>query len=146
MTGCPSSDEHFFKSSKKLILDQVNYDPAERKGTCTLNSRNSTFIMVWSIQDFPMETPSMPGSPYPIKFTFTIFKHNDTSGISTDRSLKSVSGEFIFEINSGTLPIYNVLGIPNGKYYTLTRNNYCQHTTPILFSLSENCMKILIGI
>ncbi len=143
MTGCSSSNNHFFKS-KKLCFDKINFNSCERKGTCELKTKHMNYTMIWVIQEYPMEVPGMPGAPFPLKLSYTIFQHRDTSGCGNDVSFKSVSGEFVFEINSGTLPDFNQIGIPHGKYYTIAKNNYCQHMTPLLFCLSNEHMKILV--
>ena len=77
----------------------------------------------------------MPGSPYPIKFTFTI---GLKSGIHQDHALNSISGQFIYTVNSGTFPNFSPLGIRYGEYFATGTNNKTGQIIKVLFKINEN--------
>jgi hypothetical protein len=131
-----------FKKARTFDIEKINFDQAERRGTCELTYKCYVYEMIWTIRAYPTELPSMPGAPYPLKVNYTIFKRNNNK--CKDDSNESMSAEFIFELNSGTLPQYNALGLPNGFYFSLARNNYCNKALSVLFKLTEDYMEVCV--
>lgn len=124
-----------FDETEICTIDKINYNHDSHIGTCKLISNTNTYVMSWEIIDFPMESSGMPGSPYPIKVSYNIgYKSNGTN----DDSLQSLSGQFIYEINSGTFPNLSLIGIRYGQYYTCSSNNKNGQINNILFNISEN--------
>jgi hypothetical protein len=74
-----------FKRSKTFDIEDVNFDVATQRGTCKLVSKHYEYVLIWSITTYPPETPSMPGAPYPLLVSYTIFDGKD----KFDKSLKS---------------------------------------------------------
>lgn len=133
----------FNSSSKKtryFDIEDVNFEPIPNLGTCLLKSKHKNYLMVWNYVNYPVEVPSMPGAPYPVLFNFTISDKCNKKG----KALESMSGRFIFEINSGTLPKLSPLGIPYGEYKSLARNNMFDDNYKVCFSLQEDCMEVAI--
>jgi hypothetical protein len=95
--------------------------------------------MVWALRNYPNENP-MPGSPYPVLLTYTIF---DNAKYEL-KSLESMSGELVFEESSGVPPNYNQLGLPLGKYCGLARDNNCDKAYKLKFSLEDDCLEVAI--
>lgn len=132
-----------FKRSKTFTVNNINFDTVENKGTAHLTAGYHHYILVWSIRTYPMEMPGAPGSPYPIIFSYTIF---DKNNYYDEKSHRSIRGEFIFEVNSGTLPNNSALGIPYGVYTSLARNNnYHRRDIHTEFILSENSSTIIFS-
>ncbi len=121
-----------------LKIEKVNFDVSNMTGTCRLTSSNKLFMMVWNIEKYPSFTSGMPGSPYPITFSYTIFDNSDKI------TFNSISGKFIFKLASGTLPNNCPLGIPYNTYKSLGRNNKYNEKNYIKFSLKEDKMEIHI--
>lgn len=132
-----------FRKTRYFDIENINYDPLLRNGTCHIVCGNNTYVMIWNIRNYPVEAPEMPGAPYPVKFTYTIFDKDNKK--CEDKSYRSLTGEFVYEIASGTLPVYNQLGLPYGVYFSLARNNYCHNSVCVEFSLFENEMEIIIS-
>ena len=124
--------------TKVFSIENVNFDVSQQKGTCQLVSKKYNYVLCWSIENYPVERAGMPGSPYPVIFNYTIFKKGQNG-------LKSLSGKFIYEINSGTLPEYNSLGVLNGKYNSIARNDKHEGSVYIQFSLSNTEMELHIS-
>lgn len=132
--------KHYSIKTGTYYVDKVNL--VGSSGTCTLvSSYEYNLIMVWSIENYPMETAGMPGAPFPVLFKYTIFSHGNKPN---DNNLRSISGEIVFEVNSGTLPNNNSLGVPFGTYYSLGRNTKRDRVNHIVFSLNETNMKVTI--
>jgi hypothetical protein len=125
-------------TKKYFDIKEVNFDITIQKGTCVLesNKNNCKFRMIWSIQNYPTELPSMPGAPYSVQVNFTIFDDNNI--------VNSMSGLIIYKINTGTLPTYSDLGIPFGKYCSVAFNNKYGDTEVIKFNLNQNYMIVCI--
>lgn len=131
-----------FRKTRYFEVDNVNYDPVLKMGTCLLSSKHHKYIMCWTVRNYPPELPSMPGAPYPILCSYTIFEKEKNQGYH--RGLDSMSGEFVFELNSGTLPNFNLLGLPSGEFRSMGRDNKCEEYFKVKFSLMDDCMEISI--
>ena len=129
-----------FKRSKTFDIEGINFDVATQRGTCKLVSKHHEYVLIWSITSYPTETPSMPGAPYPLLVSYTIFDGKD----KCDKSLKSMSGRFVYELNSGTAPNNNSLGLPFGTYNSLAHNNNSHNSLSVFFCLVEDEMEITI--
>ena len=127
-----------FKKTRYLDVSDVNYDPVLKSGTCLLKSKHRCLYMVWTLKNYPNEV-QMPGSPYPVIFSYTIFEKN-----KCESTAESMSGQFIFEENSGVPPNYNPLGLPFGEYRGLARDNNCDKSYKLKLSLVDDCMEITI--
>jgi hypothetical protein len=92
--------------------------------------------MIWSIQNYPNELPSMPGSPYPVQVNFTIFDNS--------KSVNSMSGVLVYKINGGVLVLYSDLGIPFGHFHSVAFNNKYGDTEIIKFDLNQNYLEVSI--
>ena len=123
--------------TKVFPLEKINFDIDSKTGTAVLELGKSTYVLVWLIKSFPMLTPGMPGAPYPVQVIYTLYKKNDKR-----KTQKSMSGQFIFEISSGTLPNYSPLGIPFGEYKSVARNNNRDQIVSLIFSLLENDLQL----
>ncbi len=113
--------------SEDVVLKIKNVVLMGNMGTCALLSDCTNYTMVFTITNYPPKVP-MPGAPFPIQFNFTIY----------DSKFDSVSGEFIFEEYSGTLPTNCDLGIPFGEYKALARNNKLHQAVYLKFKLSQD--------
>jgi hypothetical protein len=118
-------------------IEKINFDIESKTGSALLESNKTVYVLVWLIKSFPVLSPGLPGAPYPVEFIFTLYKKNDKR-----RTQKSMSGQFVFEINSGTLPNYSPLGIPFGEYKTVARNNNRDQIVSLVFSLNENDLQL----
>ena len=124
-----------FPKTEICTIDNIHYDISSHNGTCRLTSDDNSYVMIWSITNYPIETSGLPGSPYPVKINYSIMKK---SNFMVDNALKSITGEFIYEINSGTLAHLSLLGIKYGIYHSCASNNKSGTETKILFNLLEN--------
>ena len=120
---------------KKLIFDQVL-----NIGTAHLKSKCYDLLVLWSVKNYPSEE-QIPGSPYPVKVELTLFKKHRHHF----KSLKSMSGEFVFELNSGTLPLLNSMGLPDGEYQFLARLNNKDCSKKVVLSMVDNCYELIIN-
>lgn len=127
-----------FRKTRYFDVCDVNYDCATKTGTCMLKSNHKCLVMVWTLVNYPCQTP-MPGSQYPVLFSYTIFEESKCND-----SKESMSGCFVLEENSGVPPNYNPLGLPFGKYHSLSRDNNCDRTYKLKFSLADDCMEVVI--
>jgi hypothetical protein len=127
-----------FKKTRYFDVSDVNYDPSAKSGTCMLKSKHKCLVMIWTLRNYPNEVP-MPGSPYPVLFSYTIFEKNKCAD-----SKESMTGQFVLEESSGTPPNYNPLGLPFGEYRSLSRDNNCEKAYKLKFSLADDCMEIAI--
>jgi hypothetical protein len=130
-----------FKKTKYFNLENINFDVLLQHGTCVLKSKHHKYYMIWSIRPYPLELPSMPGSPYPVLCEFTIFEKDNWGH---HKSLDSFSGKFVYELNSGTLPVLNGLGLPNGEFKSMCRDNNCVEYFKVKLSLIDDCMEMSI--
>jgi hypothetical protein len=132
----------FFDSKKTRYFDieDVNLDQTLKMGTCFLKSKYRKYIMIWNWNNYPAELPNMPGAPYPVLFNYTISEECNKKS----KVLESMSGRFVFELNSGTLPNLSPIGLPYGEYKGLTRNNLYDDNYRVCFSLQEDCMEVAI--
>lgn len=108
-----NSHEHIYFDIEEV---QFNY----KLGVCQLKSdkvESSQYNMIWSVVDYPMEKP-IPGAPFPVKVVYSIERRPNKPHQS-----KILSGEFIYYINSGTLPQYNEMGLVAGSYTSYARYN-----------------------
>jgi len=80
----------------------------------------------------------MHGAPYPIEVSYTIFKK------SSLKQEKSLSGRFVYEINTGTIPQLNSMGVPYGVYKTIGHNNMNNLSLDVILSFSEEPLEIII--
>ena len=112
-----------------LKVENVNF--AGVVGTCALTSPFSNYTMAYEVIVYPPKIP-MPGAPYPVKFRYTIY----------DDKLNSVTGEYILEINSGTLPNNCDLGIPFGEYKSLARGNIYNKEFCLKFKLLTTGLEV----
>jgi hypothetical protein len=142
MNSCYVNNSLHYKPNTVLNIDQINLEGAN--GTCRLTSviNNAVFRMIWSIENYPMHVPSMPGSPFPILVNFNIYQYDCHP--TSDKSLKGIKGSFVFEQASGTFPNNCPLGFPYGIYYALGRNHKSCCDAGVLFSLNEGNMEIIL--
>lgn len=126
------------KKTKYYKVKKVNFDQVLNVGTAHLKSKCHLLIL-WSIKNYPTEEP-IPGSPYPVKVELTVFEKHDHCA-----SLKSMSGEFIFELNSGTLPQLNSMGLPNGEYKFLVRSNNKDFSRKAILSMCDNYYELILN-
>jgi hypothetical protein len=124
----------------KFKIENVTFDASNNVGTCQLVSDKKNYIMIWKITDYPSVNP-IPGALVPYLVELNIF---DEYPSCYYKSLKSISGKFVYEVNSGTLPIYSPLGIPYGNYINLLTNNYNGNTLNGILYLDQNCLEFNI--
>ena len=128
------------KKTRYFDVENVNFDPVLNNGTCLLKSKHKCYLMVWSLRNYPVDAPSLPGSPYPVECTYTILdKHN-----YHHNSAESMSGRFMYQVNSGTPPTSNPLGIPQGEYPSLARDNNYESDYKVCLSLIDDGMEVSI--
>ncbi len=127
-----------FKKTRYFDVSDVNYDMTTKTGTCMLKSKHRCLVMIWTLKNYPNKVP-MPGSVYPVLFSYTIFEKNDCTDTND-----SMTGQFVLEENSGVPPNYNPLGLPFGEYRGLSRDNRCNKNYKLKFSLVDDCMEIAI--
>jgi hypothetical protein len=125
------------KKTKYYKVKKVNFDQVLNVGTAHLKSKCHLLIL-WSIKNYPTEE-QIPGSPYPIKVELTVFKKHDHCC-----SLKSMTGEFVFELNSGTLPTLNSMGLPNGDYKFLIKSNNKDFSRKAVLSMCDNYYELIL--
>jgi hypothetical protein len=128
------------KKTKYYKVEKVNFDQVLNVGTAHLKSKCHNLLILWSVKNYPTEC-QMPGSPYPVMVELTIFKKHRHHC----KSLKSMSGEFVFELNSGTLPTLNSMGLPDGEYQFLARFNNKDCSRKIVLSMLEDCYELIIN-
>jgi hypothetical protein len=127
------------KKTKYYDVEKINFDQNLNSGTAHLISKCDNLLLIWSIKNYPTEE-QLPGAPYPIKVEFTIFKkHNHHF-----KSLKSMTGEFVFELNSGTLPQFNLMGLPDGEYQCVARLNNKDYYKYVIISLIDGSYEVII--
>lgn len=126
---------------KNTLFDISNINLNNNLGTATLTHNSSIFKIIWSITNYPAEN-SIPGSKYPIIVSYSIYSNTNNSN---DLSLKSINGQFIYELNSGTLPNYSLMNIPYGMYQSVATNNKCECHNYLLFNITPNSITILIS-
>ena len=83
-----------FDKTEVCNITNVNFNHDTLIGTCKLIStgNTNTYVMTWSITNYPMETSGMPGSPYLIKVSWNICNKIG----SKDHALNSVSGQLTY--------------------------------------------------
>jgi hypothetical protein len=118
-----------FAKKQYFDITQVNFDKPLGLGSCKLVSKCNNFKMVWSVRNYPMEQPGMPGSPHPVLVRYTIYDKNNL-----------INGEFVYELPSGTLPYLSSVGIPYGVYKS---QNYCLGLT-FVFNLDKDCLELCV--
>ncbi len=125
-----------FAKTEVCTITNVNFNHDSLTGTCKLVSSisPSTYNMIWSIQNYPMETIGMPGSPYSIQVAWSI----STKSGSNIHSRNTISGQFIYQINSGTFPNFSDLGIRYGEYFSIGTNLKSNNKTKVLIKLNES--------
>jgi len=125
-----------FAKTEVCTITNVNFNHDSLTGTCKLVSSisPSTYIMIWSIQNYPMETTGMPGSPFSICVSWSI----STKSGSNDHSRNTISGQFVYQINSGTFPNFSELGIRFGEYFSIGTNLKSNKKTKVLIKLNES--------
>jgi hypothetical protein len=123
--------------TKVFPIEKINFDIDSKSGTALLENGKNTYVLIWLIKNFPVQPPSMPGAPYPVEVIYTLYKKNNKR-----KTQKSMSGQFVYEINSGTLPNYSPLGIPFGEYKSVARNNNRDQIVSLLFCLDENELQL----
>ena len=126
---------------KKTRFDISNINMNCNSGTATLTHKCDILKMVWSITNYPTEFP-IPGSKYPIIVSYTIFNNVYSGG---DKALKSISGQFIYELSSGTLPNYSNMKIPFGNYESIACNNKSDYFNYVLFKITHNAITVVIS-
>ena len=129
--------------SQIYTLINISYLTDTKKGTCKLVTPKSTLNIIWSIQQYPMERPGIPGSPFSVEVYYTIFD-KDSHGL-TKSNYNSLTGNFIYQINSGTLPKYSELGIPFGTYTSIATSNDTKCNKKIMIILTEFASKLIIS-
>lgn len=122
--------------SDEVVLKIENVNLTGNLGTCNLVSSSGNFTMAYEIIVYPPAIP-MPGAPYPVKFRYTIYNVDNSK-------VNSVTGEFIFQENSGTLPNNCALGIPYGDYKSLARDNKLHEAVYLKFKLSLTDLEIYV--
>lgn len=125
-----------FDTTEVCKISNVNFSSETESGTCKLISNTKIYLMTWSITNYPMETAGMPGSPYPIKISYSICEK--TNSMLCDNSLNSISGEFIYEIHSGTFPDMCALFIKHGIYQSSGFNNKTGNKIKLIFNLTDD--------
>ncbi len=125
-----------FVKTEVCAISNVHFNHDTLTGTCKLVSSTSptTYVMIWSIQNYPIETTGMPGSPYSIKVSWSI----STKSGSNDHGLNTISGQFVYSINSGTFPNFSELGIRYGEYFSIGTNLKSDNKTKVLVKLNES--------
>ena len=137
-----------FAKTEVCTITNVNFNHDSLTGTCKLVSSTSPstysskgtytpsrgYIMIWSIQNYPMETTGMPGSPFSICVSWSI----STKSGSNDHSRNTISGQFVYQINSGTFPNFSELGIRFGEYFSIGKNLKSNKKTKVLIKLNES--------
>ncbi len=137
-----------FDKTEVCVISNVNFNHDSLTGTCKLVSSTSPstysskgtytpsrgYNMVWSIQNYPMETAGMPGSPYSIQVSWSI----SAKFGSNDHGLNTISGQFIYSVNSGTFPNFSELGIRFGEYFSIGSNLKSDNKTKVLIKLNES--------
>lgn len=129
-----------FKKTRYLNVSDVNFDATTKTGTCYLKSKHLHLVMVWTLINCPVELPNIPGAPYPVLCAYTIFKNTHCDV----KTAESMSGQFIFEENSGTPPNNSALELPNGEYRGIAEDNNYDKLYKLKFSLENDCMEIAI--
>ncbi len=137
-----------FVKTEVCAISNVHFNHDSLTGTCKLVSSTSPttysskgtytpsrgYIMIWSIQNYPMETAGMPGSPYSIQVSWSI---SAKSG-SNDHARNAISGKFVYSVNSGTFPNFSELGIRYGEYFSIGTNLKSDNKTKVLIKLNES--------
>lgn len=131
-----------FKKTRYFDVSDVNYDATLKTGCCVLKSKHKCLHMIWTIRNYP-GCVQMPGAPYPVLFSYTIYEKNDKNKCEI-KSNESMSGQLVLEENSGTPPNYNPLGLPFGEYRSLSHDNNCEKSYKIKFYLVDDCMELAI--
>ncbi len=124
-----------FYETEVCQIDKINFLFESHNGTCQLKSLLNIYQMVWTIENFPMETAGMPGSPYSVKFSFTI---GIKTGENLDHALNSISGQFIYQVRSGTYPNFSPLGIRYGEYFACGLDNKSGKLVKLIFKINED--------
>jgi hypothetical protein len=127
--------------SKIYTIANINYLNNQHKGIAKLSSSKR---LIWSITEYPVETLGMPGSPYLIQVSYTLI--NKKYSNQHKRNFSSISGSFVYQISSGTLPHLSELGIPFGTYLSLGRSDNIEFNKKIMIILTENSSKLIIGL
>ncbi len=123
-----------FTKTEVCVIENINYSIESGRGTCRLRSPSNVYFMIWNVENYPMETEGMPGSPYPIKFSFTIGQQNT---LQQNHTSNSISGQLIYKVSSGTFQNLSPLGIRYGDYYVCATNNKTGSIINLLFKISE---------
>ncbi len=123
-----------FGSDSLFKIKNVSLNETENVGYCELESKNKTLGMSFLKADLPYNS-GLLGAPYPTYFEYTIY---DMNTVSADKSLNSITGEFIFKQNAGTLPNYSSLLLPYGTYSTFGRLDKSCKGCYLTFSLKDD--------
>ncbi len=129
-----------FANTEVCIIDKINFLSETGHGTSQLKSQENIFVMSWSVENFPMETAGMPGSPYPVKISFTICLK---TGLKSDHALNSIYGQFMYSVNSGTYPNFSSLGIRYGEYFAIGTNAKSGKQIRLIFKINEETDSIV---
>lgn len=128
------------KKTKYYDIEKINFDQNLNNGTAHLISKCRHLLILWSIKNYPSEEP-LPGARYPIKVEFTLFKKHKHHF----KSLKSMSGEFVFELKSGTSQQFNLMGLPDGEYQCVARLNNTDCSKNVILSLIDGSYEVIIN-
>ena len=129
-----------FKKTRYYEITNINYDSSIKCGTAHLDSRHKNYYLIWSLKNYPMEVPIIPGALYPIQVNYTIFERC----VKENKMYNSISGNFVYEINSGILPNLNSIGIPFNIYKSIGRNNLNNLYVDVIFLVTEEPLEIII--
>ncbi len=122
-----------FGASSLYKIKNVLLNETQTIGYCELESKTKTLGMNF-FKEVPPYNSGLIGAPYPSIFTYTIY---DMNTVSADKSLKSITGQFVFKQNAGTLPDYSSLLIPYGTYSTFGRFDKSSQGRNLTFSLKD---------
>lgn len=120
-----------FKKKQYFEITNVQFDASTQTGTCKLVNDDLIYTLVWNILNYPPQAP-MPGAPYIVKVIYSIIDPSKK---------KSMNGEFVYELYSGTLPNYSSMGIPFNCYnsFPITHTDKEIKAT---FDLTEEFMEV----
>jgi hypothetical protein len=130
---CKCRNKSLFGSDSVFKIKNFLLNETETIGYCVLESPNKILGMNFNKSVLPYNS-GLIGAPYPTLFEYLIFDMNTDS---TDKSLNSLTGEFFFKQNAGTLPDYSGLLIPYGTYSTYGRLDKDCKGCNLTFSLKD---------
>ena len=139
-----SHQSHQSHESLIYTIGNINYFPLLKKGSARLIAPNlSELHMVWSVTEYPIESPIMPGAPFGVEIWYTIFDTKNTSVYKTN--FNSVTGNFLYHMHSGTLPKYTEMGIPVGTYVSIAGSNDVNCNKKIAIILTDSTSRLIIN-